>query len=279
MAPATLEALCRKATAAARAADAARKARELVRRKSVLKPSSLPGKLADCASASPADAEIFLVEGDSAGGSAKQGRDRRTQAVLPLRGKILNTERADDASLYKNTEITALIQALGLGLRGEPFDVAQLRYHRIIVLTDADVDGAHIRTLLLTFFFRYQRALFEQGHIFVGVPPLYKVTASGRGGAETYCYDEMDLRRHQAALGPAGAAAASIQRFKGLGEMMPKQLWDTTLDPAQRRLRRLTLDDAAAANDTFQLLMSKEVAPRRAFIEREGPRLNADLDI
>ena len=248
----------------------------------MLKPSSLPGKLADCASASPADAEIFLVEGDSAGGSAKQGRDRRTQAVLPLRGKILNTERADDALLYKNTEITALIQALGLGLRGEPFDVAQLRYHRIIVLTDADVDGAHIRTLLLTFFFRYQRALFEQGHIFVGVPPLYKVTAAGRNGSETYCYDEAELRRHLAALGggaPGTASAPAIQRFKGLGEMMPKQLWDTTLDPAQRRLRRLTLDDAAAANDTFQLLMSKEVAPRRAFIEREGPRLSAELDI
>jgi DNA gyrase subunit B len=275
MAPATLEALCRKGLAAARAADAARRARELVRRKSVLKPSSLPGKLADCASASPAASEIFLVEGDSAGGSAKQGRDRATQAVLPLRGKILNTERADEALLYKNEEIKSLIQALGLGIRGEPFDVANLRYHRIIVLTDADVDGAHIRTLLLTFFFRYQRALFENGHIYVGVPPLYRVTASR--GRDTYCYDELQLRQHLKSLGPG--AEPAIQRFKGLGEMMPRQLWDTTLNPDQRRLRRLTLDDAAAANDMFQLLMSDKVAPRREFIEREGPRLNADLDV
>ena len=194
--------------------------------------------------------------------------------MLPLRGKILNTERADDTLLYKNEEITALIQALGLGLRGEPFDVSALRYHRIIVLTDADVDGAHIRTLLLTFFFRYQRALFEQGHIFVGVPPLYRVTA-GRG-SDVYCYDEGELRKHVASL---AGAEHNIQRFKGLGEMMPRQLWDTTLDPAQRRLRRLTLADAAAANDTFQLLMSDKVAPRREFIEREGPKLFADLDV
>ncbi len=275
MAPATLEALCRKGLAAARAADAARRARELVRRKSVLKPSSLPGKLADCANSSPAASEIFLVEGDSAGGSAKQGRDRRTQAVLPLRGKILNTERADDTLLYKNEEITALIQALGLGIRGEPFDVSSLRYHRIIVLTDADVDGAHIRTLLLTFFFRYQRALFEQGHIYVGVPPLYRVTASR--GRDAYCYDEAELRSYLASLGDG--AEPSIQRFKGLGEMMPRQLWDTTLDPDKRRLRRLTLDDAAAANDMFSLLMSDRVAPRREFIEREGPRLSAELDV
>ncbi len=278
MSPATLEAVVKKGLAAARAADAAKRARELVRRKSVLKASSLPGKLADCASASPAESEIFLVEGDSAGGSAKQGRDRRTQAVLPLRGKILNAERADDALLYKNEEITSLIQALGLGLRGEDFDASQLRYHRIIVLTDADVDGAHIRTLLLTFFFRYQRALFEQGHIYVGVPPLYRVTASGRGAAnkDVYCYDEAELKAHLAALGPG--AEPSIQRFKGLGEMMPRQLWDTTLDPTTRRLRRLTIDDAARAEATVQLLMSAAVAPRREFIEREGPKL-AELDV
>jgi len=275
MRPAALAAVVGKAMAAARAADAAKRARELVRRKSVLKASSLPGKLADCASASPAECEVFLVEGDSAGGSAKQGRDRRTQAVLPLRGKILNAERADDALLYKNAEVGALIQALGLGLRGEAFDGDALRYHRIILLTDADVDGAHIRTLLLTFFFRYQRALFERGHLYVGVPPLYKVSGS-RGVPEVYCYDEGELKRHLRSL-PAGAEP-SIQRFKGLGEMMPKQLWETTLDPATRRLRRLTIDDAARAESTVQLLMSDRVAPRRAFIEAEGPKL-AELDI
>ena len=276
MNPGVLEAVTKKGLAASRAADAAKRARELVRRKSVLKASSLPGKLADCASSSPAESEIFLVEGDSAGGSAKQGRDRRTQAVLPLRGKILNAERADDTLLYKNSEITALIQALGLGLRGEAFDASQLRYHRIIVLTDADVDGAHIRTLLLTFFFRYQRALFEQGYVYVGVPPLYKVTSSGRGAKDVYCYDEGELRAHLKQLGPS--AEPTIQRFKGLGEMMPRQLWDTTLDPGTRRLRRLTVEDMATTETTLQLLMSANVAPRREFIEREGPKL-AELDV
>jgi DNA gyrase subunit B len=277
MAPATLEAIVKKALSAQRAADAAKRARDLVRRKSILRASSLPGKLADCASGSPADSEIFLVEGDSAGGSAKQGRDRQTQAVLPLRGKIINAERAADEVLYKNEEVTSLIQALGLGLRGEELDVAQLRYHRIIVLTDADVDGAHIRTLLLTFFFRYKKALFEQGHIYVGVPPLYRVTGGGAGAkGDVYCYDEGELKRHMASLGPG--ATPSIQRFKGLGEMMPKQLWETTLDPSTRRLRRLTIDDAARAEATVQLLMGAEVGPRREFIEREGPKLD-ELDI
>lgn len=277
MNPPTLESIVKKALAAQRAADAAKRARDLVRRKSVLRASSLPGKLADCASGSPAESEIFLVEGDSAGGSAKQGRNRHTQAVLPLRGKILNAERAGDEVLYKNEEVTALIQALGLGLRGEEFDASQLRYHRIIVLTDADVDGAHIRTLLLTFFFRYQKALFEKGHIYVGVPPLYRVTGGGANGkGDVYCYDEMELKRYLAAQ-PAGSSP-SIQRFKGLGEMMPKQLWDTTLNPESRRLRRLTVDDAARVESTVQLLMGPDVAPRRAFIEREGPKL-AELDI
>ena len=274
MAPAVLDAICKKGLAAGRAADAAKRARELVRRKSVLKPSSLPGKLADCASSSAAESEIFIVEGDSAGGSAKQGRDRRTQAVLPLRGKILNVERSDDASMYKNEEIAALIQALGLGLRGEAFDTAALRYHRIVILTDADVDGAHIRTLLLTFFFRYQRALFEKGHIYCGVPPLYRVTSRK---TDSYCYDEGELKALLKSL-PAGSEPA-IQRFKGLGEMMPKQLWDTTLDPAARRLRRLTVDDMGACEATMQLLMSSKVAPRRAFIEAEGPKLTAALDV
>ena len=218
--------MCRYAEAqqAAKAAEAAKRARELVRRKSVLRSGSLPGKLSDCSSSDPNDTEIFLVEGDSAGGSAKQGRDRRFQAVLPLRGKILNVERKDEASMYKNTEISSMVTALGLGLKGEPFDESALRYSKIVILTDADVDGAHIRTLLLTFLFRYQRALFEQGKIYVAVPPLYKVEAKGKGKKPTYCYDERELQTLLSAL-PEGQAR-NIQRFKGLGEMMPEQARD-----------------------------------------------------
>jgi len=243
-----------------------------------LRSGSLPGKLSDCSSSNPNDTEIFLVEGDSAGGSAKQGRDRRFQAVLPLRGKILNVERKDEASMYKNTEISSMVTALGLGLKGDAFDESALRYSKIVILTDADVDGAHIRTLLLTFLFRYQRALFEQGKIYVAVPPLYKVEGKGKGAAKNaiYCYDERELKVALASL-PEGSAR-NIQRFKGLGEMMPEQLWNTTLNPATRLLKRLTVDDAALANQTFQLLMSDKVAPRRAFIEMEGPKL-LELDI
>ena len=246
-----------------------------MRRKSVLRSGSLPGKLSDCSSgADPDKTEIFLVEGDSAGGSAKQGRDRRFQAVLPLRGKILNVERKDEASMYKNTEISAMITALGLGLGGEAFDASQLRYSKIVILTDADVDGAHIRTLLLTFLFRYQRGLFEQGKIYVAVPPLFKVE-SGRGKKNVkYCYDERELQQHLGTL-PEGEAR-NLQRFKGLGEMMPEQLWHTTLNPASRLLKRLTVEDAAMANATFQLLMSDKVAPRRAFIEAEVGRCRFD---
>jgi DNA gyrase subunit B len=194
--------------------------------------------------------------------------------VLPLRGKILNVERKDDASMYKNTEITAMVTALGLGLKGDEFDESALRYSKIVILTDADVDGAHIRTLLLTFLFRYQRGLFERGKIFVAVPPLYKVESgrAGKNNKPTYCYDESQLQAHLATL-PEGASK-SIQRFKGLGEMMPVQLWNTTLNPETRLLKRLTVDDAAMANKTFQLLMSDKVAPRREFIETEGPKLD-----
>ncbi|GAQ89800.1 DNA topoisomerase type II [Klebsormidium nitens] len=271
--PDTLDAILSKALQAAKAAEAAKKARELVRRKNVLTRSTLPGKLADCSNGDPTQSEIFIVEGDSAGGSAKQGRDRRFQAVLPLRGKILNVERKDDASIYKNTEIQNMILALGLGIKGEEFDVAALRYHRIILLTDADVDGAHIRTLLLTFLFRYQRALFEQGHVYVGVPPLYKVE---RGRAVHYCYTEVELQRHLARL-PQGGPQATIQRFKGLGEMMPAQLWDTTLDPAQRMLKRLTVDEAAEANIMFSLLMGDKVGPRKELIQRLGPQMRLEM--
>ena len=276
--PSVLESIFSKAQQAAKAAEAAKRARELVRRKSVLRSGSLPGKLSDCSSSVSAETEIFLVEGDSAGGSAKQGRDRRFQAVLPLRGKILNVEKKDEASMYKNEEISAMVTALGLGLKGEPFVESALRYSKIVILTDADVDGAHIRTLLLTFLYRYQRALFEQGKVFVAVPPLYKVEGKGKGTAKkaTYCYDERELQTYLKNL-PEGSSYA-IQRFKGLGEMMPEQLWTTTLNPETRLLKRLTVEDAAMANHTFQLLMGDKVAPRRAFIEDEGPKLS-DIDV
>lgn len=275
MDPAALGAILGKAIQAARAAEAAKKARELVRRKSVLTKSTLPGKLADCTSSVKEETEIFLVEGDSAGGSAKQARDRRTQAVLPLRGKILNVERQDDARLYKNTEIASLIVGLGLGLKGEE-GLASLRYGKVIILTDADVDGAHIRTLLLTFLFRYQRALFEAGRVFVGVPPLYRLHPGGRDPPR-YCYTEAELAAATAALPPG---SFTIQRFKGLGEMMPAQLWETTLDPAHRTLRKLTVHDAAEASHMFTLLMGDKVGPRRELIERHGHKYTLqELDI
>ncbi|KAL9273293.1 DNA gyrase subunit B, chloroplastic/mitochondrial-like protein [Drosera capensis] len=254
--PDVLDSIISKSLNALKAALAAKRARELVRQKSVLKSSSLPGKLADCSATNPEEAviyacaEIFIVEGDSAGGSAKQGRDRRFQAILPLRGKILNIERKDEAAMYKNQEIQNLILALGLGVKGEDFKKDALRYHKIIILTDADVDGAHIRTLLLTFFFRYQRALFDEGCIYVGVPPLYKVE---RGKQAYYCYDEAELKKVQSSF--PWNASYNIQRFKGLGEMMPLQLWETTMDPEQRLLKQLKVVDAAEANVVFSSLM------------------------
>ncbi|MBE9248101.1 DNA topoisomerase (ATP-hydrolyzing) subunit B [Dolichospermum sp. LEGE 00240] len=273
--PAIADAILDKAIEAFKAAEAARHARELVRRKSVLESSPLPGKLADCSSRDPAESEIYIVEGDSAGGSAKQGRDRRTQAILPLRGKILNIEKTDDAKIYKNNEIQALITALGLGVKGEEFNPAQLRYHHVVLMTDADVDGAHIRTLLLTFFYRYQRALIEQGFIYIACPPLYKVE---RGKNYQYCYSERELQQHLGTL-PSNANY-TIQRFKGLGEMMPEQLWTTTMNPETRTLKRVEIEDAAEADRIFTILMGDRVAPRREFIETYGSKLNmTDLDI
>lgn len=273
--PGVADAIIEKAVEAFRAAEAARKARELVRRKSVLESSTLPGKLADCSSRDPAESEIFIVEGDSAGGSAKQGRDRRFQAILPLRGKILNIEKTDDAKIYKNTEIQALITALGLGIKGEEFDASQLRYHRIVIMTDADVDGAHIRTLLLTFFYRYQRDMVDQGYVYIACPPLYKVE---RGRNHYYCYS--DRERDQLIATFPENAKVEIQRFKGLGEMMPAQLWDTTMNPDSRTLKRVEIEDAAEADRVFTVLMGDRVAPRREFIETYGPKLNlVDLDI
>ncbi|KAL6988023.1 hypothetical protein U1Q18_013769 [Sarracenia purpurea var. burkii] len=270
--PDVLDSILSKSLNALKAALAAKRARELVRQKSVLKSSSLPGKLADCSATSPEESEIFIVEGDSAGGSAKQGRDRRFQAILPLRGKILNIERKDEAAMYKNEEIQNLILALGLGVKGEDFKKEALRYHKIIILTDADVDGAHIRTLLLTFFFRYQRALFDEGCIYVGVPPLYKVE---RGKQVHYCYGEAELKQILSSFPPN--ASYNIQRFKGLGEMMPLQLWETTLDPERRLLKQLVVEDGAETNFVFSSLMGSRVDVRKELVQNSANMINLDL--
>ncbi len=258
------------------AAEAARRARDLVRRKSALESSTLPGKLADCSSRDPAESEVYLVEGDSAGGSAKQGRDRQFQAILPLRGKILNIEKADPSKIYKNAEIQAMITALGLGVKGDEFDPSQLRYHRIILMTDADVDGSHIRTLLLTFFYRYQKALLEEGYVYIACPPLYKIEW-GRNNVR-YCYS--DAEKDQIVRGLPANAKYNIQRFKGLGEMMPQQLWETTMNPATRTLKQITIEDAVEADRIFTILMGDAVAPRREFIETHSAHLDLTaLDI
>jgi len=273
--PGILDLILEKAIQSFNAAEAARRARELVRRKSVLESSTLPGKLADCSSRDPSESEIYIVEGDSAGGSAKQGRDRNFQAILPLRGKILNIEKTDDSRIYKNTEIQSLITALGLGIKGEEFDVNALRYHRVVIMTDADVDGAHIRTLLLTFFYRYQRELVEKGFIYIACPPFYKVE---RGKNHNYCYNENQLKDTIQGFGEN--ANYNIQRFKGLGEMMPKQLWDTTMNPQTRMMKRVEIEDALEADRIFNILMGDKVAPRREFIETHSSNLDmATLDI
>ena len=258
---------------APKAAAAARAARDAVRRKSLLATSVLPGKLADCSSRDAARTELFVVEGDSAAGSAKQGRDRDTQAILPLRGKILNVERCAEDRIAGNQELAAVVAALGLGARGEAFDAAKLRYGRVVIMTDADVDGAHIRALLLTFFYRYRRELVSGGHAFVACPPLYKV---GGGARPAYCWSEAELAAELAAR----ASAPPIQRFKGLGEMMPDQLWSTTMDPGRRRLQRVDVDDAARADRVVSLLMGDSVADRKDFIVSRAADLSAaDLDL
>jgi DNA gyrase subunit B len=270
--PKALSDIVDKALAAQLAAEAARRARDVVRRKNVLESSTLPGKLADCTSRDPSQSEIFIVEGDSAGGSAKQGRDRMFQAILPLRGKILNVEKTDDAKIYQNNEIQSLITALGLGVRGEEFDAAALRYHRIIIMTDADVDGAHIRTLLLTFFFRYQRRLIEDGYVYIACPPLFKVE---RGRRHTYLYSEAELAAHLKNDVPKNAKY-TVQRFKGLGENSAAELWDTTMDPDKRQLRQVEIEDAVLADNIFTVLMGDRVAPRREFIEAHAATLSLD---
>jgi len=244
---------------AARAREAARNARELVQRKGGLDSFSLPGKLADCTERDPARAELYIVEGDSAGGSAKQGRDRRFQAILPLRGKILNVEKARLDKMLQNNEIRTLITALGTSV-GDQFDPLKLRYHRVVIMTDADVDGSHIRTLLLTFFFRHLEQLILDGHIFIAQPPLYRVKS---GKEEDWVYNEEQLKASQARLGEK----AEVQRYKGLGEMNPDQLWETTMDPARRTLMQIRIDDGVAADETFDMLMGAAVPPRKKFIQ------------
>jgi len=269
--PAITRKICEKALQASRAREAARKARELTRRKNALEISHLPGKLADCASSDPSESELFLVEGDSAGGSAKQGRDRHFQAILPLRGKILNVEKARLDKILNNEEIRTLITALGTGI-GNEFNIHKLRYHRIIIMTDADVDGSHIRTLLLTFFFRFMEPLVAAGNIYIAQPPLFKVTKNKK---TYYLYRESELEELMSKLGRQGA---SVQRYKGLGEMNPEQLWETTLNPKSRTILRVDLQDAMVADTVFTLLMGDRVEPRRKFIEDHAREVR-NLDI
>jgi DNA gyrase subunit B len=269
--PAVARIIIDKAVTASRAREAARKARELTRRKGLLESSALPGKLADCSSRDPSKTELYIVEGDSAGGSSKQGRDREFQAILPLRGKILNVEKARMDKILKNNEILALITAIGTGI-GEDFNIENARYHKIIIMTDADVDGEHIRTLLLTFFFRYMRPLIEEGYLYIAQPPLYKLS---KGKQVTYAYSERELLEKMKELGEKGV---SLQRYKGLGEMNPDQLWETTMNPESRVTVKVTVDDAVEADELFTILMGEKVEPRREFIETHAKDV-VNLDI
>ncbi|WP_251554396.1 DNA topoisomerase (ATP-hydrolyzing) subunit B [Neobacillus muris] len=270
--PTVARKIVEKGLMASRARLAAKKARELTRRKSALEVSSLPGKLADCSSKDPSESELYIVEGDSAGGSAKQGRDRHFQAILPLRGKILNVEKARLDRILSNNEVRAMITAIGTGI-GEDFDIAKARYHKIVIMTDADVDGAHIRTLLLTFFYRYMRKILEAGYVYIAQPPLYKVQ---QGKRIEYAYNDKELDRIFAEL--PSQPKPNIQRYKGLGEMNPEQLWETTMDPAQRTMLQVSLEDAIEADETFEMLMGEKVEPRRNFIE-ENAQYVKNLDI
>jgi len=272
--PAVAKKVVNKCIGAAQAREAARKARDLTRRKSALDSAALPGKLADCTSRDPAECELYLVEGDSAGGSAKQGRDRQFQAILPLKGKILNVEKARLDKILNNDEVRTVITALGTGVGAGIFDISKLRYHRIIIMTDADVDGAHIRTLILTLFFRYFREVVEQGHMYIAEPPLYRVKKDKR---EQYCYTDAEKDRLVEEYGTKGVY---VQRYKGLGEMNPEQLWETTMDPEHRTLTRVKIEDAAAADHIFTMLMGEDVESRRRFIEENAEYVKLeDLDI
>ncbi|MDI6871672.1 MAG: DNA topoisomerase (ATP-hydrolyzing) subunit B [Bacillota bacterium] len=269
--PAAAKKIVEKAVLAARAREAARKARELTRRKSALEVSALPGKLADCVLTDPSLCELYLVEGDSAGGTAKQARDRRNQAIMPLRGKILNVEKARLDKILANAEIRAMITALGTGI-GDDFDLEKLRYHRVILMTDADVDGAHIRTLLLTFFYRYMTPLVENGHVYVALPPLYMMR---KGKDRHYAWSDREL---DALLERVGRQGIVIQRYKGLGEMDAEQLWETTMNPETRTLKRLQIEDAVLADEIFTTLMGEKVEPRRDFIQEHAHEV-VNLDV
>ena len=271
--PRAARAVVEKCLTSSRARDAAKKARELVLRKSALESSTLPGKLADCSSRDTDSTELYIVEGDSAGGSAKQGRDRRFQAILPLRGKILNTERARLDKILSNNEVRALITALGAGI-GADFDISGLRYGRIIIMTDADVDGSHIRTLLLTFFFRYMPELIERGHLYIAQPPLYQIKHKKE---VTYVYTEEEKNTYLKNLN-GDTNSIGLQRYKGLGEMNPEQLWETTMNPEVRVILQVTIEDAAAADSTFDMLMGSVVAPRRKFIQTHAKQVQ-NLDV
>ncbi|WP_410507208.1 DNA topoisomerase (ATP-hydrolyzing) subunit B [Methanosarcina hadiensis] len=270
--PKVANVILEKALLAQRAREAAKKARELTRRKSALEVSTLPGKLADCSEKNPAACEIYIVEGDSAGGSAKQGRNRSFQAILPLRGKILNVEKSRLAKILKNNEVISLFTAIGTGV-SEDFDIDNARYHKVIIMTDADVDGAHIRTLLLTLFFRYMRPLIDAGYVYIAQPPLYKVK---KGKNDYYVYSDKELADKIKEIG--GEKGVAIQRYKGLGEMNPEQLWETTMNPERRTLLQVTLEDAIRADEIFRVLMGDEVEPRRNFIETHAKEV-VDLDI
>jgi len=289
--PDILNKIFENASQAQAASAAAKAAREVVRKKTLLGSTVLPGKLSDCSSNVFSETELFIVEGDSAAGSAKQGRDRRTQAILPLKGKILNIERAAPARIYQNGELQGLISACGLGIKGDELEEAALRYGKIIIMTDADVDGAHIRVLLLTFFFRYQRELVEKGYVYIAQPPLYKVaTGSGRSRVEKYTFSEeekdaylrevLDIEGDKPITNDDLGSNVLIQRFKGLGEMMPKQLWETTMDPETRTLLKVSVNDCAAADQMLDILMGDSVAPRRSFISEQAESLQiGDLDV
>ena len=275
--PNVAKAILEKCVSASRAREAARKARELVRRKSALETSTLPGKLADCSSKVAEECEVYIVEGASAGGSAKQGRDRKFQAILPLWGKMLNVEKARADKIYGNDKLNPVIVAIGAGI-GNEFDITKIRYGKVIIMADADVDGAHIRTLMLTFFFRYMRPLIENGNVYLAQPPLYKLAKKGM--EDIYCYTDEGLDQAFAELEAKGIArdSLSLQRYKGLGEMNPEQLWETTMDPARRTLIQVTMDDAIKADEIFTLLMGDDVDPRRKFIE-ENAKFVKNLDI
>jgi len=276
--PKEARAIVSKVILAAQARHAARKAREMVQRKNVLSGTGLPGKLADCSDTDPGQCELYLVEGDSAGGSAKQGRDRNYQAILPLRGKILNVEKAQEYKIYENEEIKNIITALGVSFgtpEGEKaLNMVKLRYHKIIIMTDADIDGSHIRTLILTFFFRYMKDLIEKGYLYIALPPLYLIK---KGKEQRYCWSEDDREKAVRELAGGKEDTVNVQRYKGLGEMNPEQLWETTMNPASRSLKLVSIDSAAEADHLFSMLMGDEVGPRREFIEKNAKYAKVDI--